>query len=536
MADMLTLLRQGREEDLWNMCCGFIDMKLEQFMNVQKRLLMEQIHLLAKCPLGARFFSGRIPSTVDEFRKRVPLTTYSDYCPDLIEKRTHVLPVKPLIWQHTSGKTGEYGVKWVPLTGRYCHEVAKLVLGIAIFSGSSKHNNITKLKENPLMIYAVAPRPYTSGTLVNILQKEFPLRSLPPLEQAEILSFEDRLREGFREAMSEGLDGFGGLSLALVAIGERLRSQANKTSLSSIVFKPKSLWRLVKALTKSRIARRPLLPMDLWAVKGITGAGTDSIVLKNKIKEIWGRYPLDAYICTEGCVIATQTWDYKDMTFVPNLNFLEFIPEQESQKLDHDRDYVPSTLLLDEVVSGGTYEVVITNFHGGALVRYRMGDLVRITALRNNNLNIDIPQMTFERRRDEIIDLGGYVRLTEKTIWQAIENSKIPYEDWTAQKETGEKPILHLYLELKKGVTISPSTLAEAIYDEMKKMDERVNAASIYDTLTSIEGGVPIFVHLLKPGAFEEYAQRQRARGSDLAHLKPPHINPAPDILSILQG
>ncbi len=172
--------------------------------------------------------------------------------------------------------------------------------------------------------------------------------------------------------------------------------------------------------------------------------GVDSSVLNEKIKYLWGRYPLETYMCTEGGVIATQTWGYRGMTFVPNLNFLEFIPEKESERSYADPSYMPKTVLLDGVKPGESYEVVITNFYGGALVRYRIGDIIKIAAARDEELHIDLPQMVFERRADDLINLG-FMRLTEKTIWQAIENSRIPYVDWVACKETEGKQVLDLY-------------------------------------------------------------------------------------------
>jgi len=40
--EMQELLHQGRKEELWQMCCGFIDLGMEQFLAIQKRLLLEQ--------------------------------------------------------------------------------------------------------------------------------------------------------------------------------------------------------------------------------------------------------------------------------------------------------------------------------------------------------------------------------------------------------------------------------------------------------------------------------------------------------------
>jgi hypothetical protein len=176
---------------------------------------------------------------------------------------------------------------------------------------------------------------------------------------------------------------------------------------------------------------------------------------------------------------------------------------------------------------------VITNLHGGALVRYRTGDMVRITALRNEQLNIDIPQMAFERRADDLIDLGT-VRLNETVIWKAIEATKIPYADWTARKEViAGKPTMHLYIELKDNYIASETGLAAAIYDQIKQL----NDGFIHYDLPSIERLIdykPITITMLSEGAFSRYAAKRHAEGADLAQLKPPHINPSNDVLTLL--
>jgi hypothetical protein len=75
MTTAAELLRQGRPEELWQLCCGFIDLSIEQFMDIQKRLLLEQITLLSKCELGRQLLGGITPTSVEEFRAKVPLTT-----------------------------------------------------------------------------------------------------------------------------------------------------------------------------------------------------------------------------------------------------------------------------------------------------------------------------------------------------------------------------------------------------------------------------------------------------------------------------
>jgi len=76
MSTIQELIRSGRKEEIWQMCCGFLDLDIEQFMAIQNRLLLEQIELLNNSKIGRKIFKGTVPQDVNEFRKRVPLTTY----------------------------------------------------------------------------------------------------------------------------------------------------------------------------------------------------------------------------------------------------------------------------------------------------------------------------------------------------------------------------------------------------------------------------------------------------------------------------
>jgi phenylacetate-coenzyme A ligase PaaK-like adenylate-forming protein len=257
--------------------------------------------------------------------------------------------------------------------------------------------------------------------------------------------------------------------------------------------------------------------------------GTDNGVYREKIKHMWGRYPLDVYGITEGIMIATQTWDYDTMTFFPQLNLLEFMPEKEWNSYLMDKTYQAELLLLDEVKAGENYALVITNFRGGAFVRYFIGDVVKITSLRNDKLNINLPQMVFESRIDGIIDIAGFTRLTEKVIWQALENSGVLYQDWAIKKEATEnKPVLHLYIEPKQGTELDENQITDVTHKHISLLDND------YALLESILNLKPLKVTLLPQGTFQAYIAKQQAAGADLAHLKPPHVNPTEDQISAL--
>ncbi len=535
MNTTVDLLKQGRKEEVWDRYCGFIDLSLAEFMGVQKRLLVEQIDLLAGCEMGRKLLGDPVPCTVEEFRARVPLTTYTDYSDHLLEKNEEVLPVEPLYWVHTSGRSGEYAHKWVPYSEGLFQKMGKTCLAGALFATCSGRGDVV-LEENDKTLTCTAPMPYVSGLVVRAMAAEFPFEFMPPVEESEQMDFQDRIAKGINLSLRKGLDVFWGISSILVRIGQRFSEQSGDTGLSREMLHPAIIGRIIRGKVTARMRGGPMLPRDLWNIKGILTGGMDTSIYADRIEYYWGVRPLEFYAGTEFGVLALQTWDFKDLVFVPDFNFLEFIPEDEHLKSKADPQYVPKTLLLDEV-SPGKYETVITNFKGGVFVRYRAGDMIRITALRNDELDIDIPQMVFESRCDDIIDLASFTRLTERVLWKAIEESEVAYTDWTARKEwttqkevTSDHPILHIYLEPKDGDARSESEVAELIHRPLMGLDDD------YKNLVEMMELYPLRVSFLNPGAFQQYTQDQVAAGADLAHMKPPHMRPSDDVINRLLG
>lgn len=517
------------------MCCGFIDLSLEEVMAMQRRLLLEQIDLLKNCELGRKILRGARPTTVQEFREQVPLTTYTDYCPELIERREDVLPAKVAKWVRTSGTSGKSYVKWVPLSVGVIRELEKVLTAEIIFSGCNSRGDLSKLKEHLKVLQTLGAPEYGTGFLAYVTKQSINCDLLP--SHGGELPFQQCIKLGFEEALYRGLDGFGGIASALVYAGEQIRRRAGNISTPFLLAHPRAVFRVATGLVKSKLARRALLPKDLWTVQGIICGGSDTAVFKKRVEELWGRRPLEHYASCEAGHCALQTWDYEGMTFVPILNFFEFIPEKECFRSQLDHSYQPKTVLLDELKAGENYEIVLTNFHGGAFTRYRIGDIVRITSLRNEKLNIDIPQMVFYSRADDRIDISGFGRLTEKVIWEAIENSGIPYKDWTARKEAiGDRTILHLYLELQHNYIASEEAVGATVYAELQKLDStyHYNQYGAFGDPETVLGLKPIKVTFLPRGAFARYISQRQTEGADLGTIKPPHVNPSNKVLSLL--
>ncbi len=526
MATATELLRQGRKDEVWRKYCGFLDLSLDEFMEIQERLLTEQLELVGRSELGRVLMGGEAPRSVAGFRQRVRLTTYEDYAPYLDERREDVLAEKPLAWAHTSGRTGRY--KWAPYTAHAFTKIGETMLATLVLATAQRRGDVL-LEPGDVFVYNVAARPYVSGYAALSLAESFDFRYVPSVEEMEQMSFQERIQVGFQMGLRTGIDVIGSISSVLVKMGERFAEGTGGGGVSPALLHPAVLFRLGRAWLRSRLAGRPMLPKDLWRVKGIGVGGTDTSIYRAKMIEYWGVEPHENYGCTEAAgAIATQAWDRKGLYFLPDACFFEFIPEEEWARARADRSYVPQTVLIDQVDAGGRYEVVITNFYGGPFLRYRLHDIIRFVSLRDDEAGIELPSMVFASRDTDYIDLAGFTGLIdEKLVWQALENTGVPYVEWTARKEMREgHAILHLYFEPKGSVSVEDAT--QRVHEELKALNP------FYADLDRLIEMSPLRVTLLPPGTFVRFMEAQQAAGADLAHLKPPHMNAPSDTMADL--
>jgi hypothetical protein len=529
MATATEMLRRGQREEVWQKYCGFLDLSLQEFMAVQKRLLLEQIGLLSTCELGTKLLGPRMPTSVDEFRQEVPLTTYADYAPYFQEKREDILPSKPRWWLHTSGRSGDE-FKWVPYTAAMVERLGETTLAIFMLAAASRRGDVA-IQEGDTFLYALAPFPYVSGASSKAVLEQFDFVVLPSLEEGDKMEFQERIQAGFQQGLRRGFNAFNGVASVLIRIGTQFEQQADqRMELSRELLHPRFLTRMLRGLIRARLSgRKHLLPRDLWSVKFIATGGTDVAMYKDRIESQWGRKPLEAYGVTEVTFPATQTWNYSGLVFRPDCAFLEFIPESESKISQVDHAYRPRTVLFDEVEAGERYELVVTSFLGGAFVRYRIGDMIEITSLEDRETGVRLPHMVFYSRVDDIIDLAGFTRLTERDVWRAIDNTGIEYVDWTCRKEyLNGNPVLHVYLE-SDGMS-TPGNLQRAVHSELRSIHGH------YADLEDILDYEPLRVTLLPDASFDRYYEVKQQQGADLAHLKPPHMNPSDAIIDQLLG
>ncbi len=517
MHQVVELLRQKNKKAVWDEYCGFLDWDIGRYMLEQRSLLEAQLAAYAESGLGRELWKGKRPRTVDEFRRMAPITTYRDYAARFASRGAEGLPAAPRAWCHTSGRSGEYDYKWVPLTQGMYDKVGEAALSSFILAAAKGRGDVV-LKEGMTFPYTIAPPPYVTGVGAQRLLELFPFRVLPPLDESESMDFMERIRKAFVMALDEGMDYFFGITSIMIKIAETFRNPGSMGR-GGPAPGPRGLLRLAVAAIKSALRGRKLLPRDIWKVRGVLCGGMDTSILKRKVYDLWGVEPLEAYVATEFGGIATQAWNKTGMTCFPHTNFWEFMSEADYRRTLADPGYIPETKLMDEVRPGAEYVLVGTNFYLGALSRYVIGDLITFTSLEDPAIGVRLPQLSFVSRIDGLIDVGGLTRLTEKTIWRAIEETGIAYEEWLARKEyEGGKPIIRVYIETR-GAAPPESGIAYAIHERLKGID------APYREMETLSGIRPIRATRLTKGTFRRYGEERRAAGADIAHIKPPHVN-----------
>ncbi|SCG87650.1 GH3 auxin-responsive promoter [uncultured Clostridium sp.] len=512
-------LQKQQYQEIWNQYCGFLDLNMEEYMNIQKRLMEEQISLWSNSIIGKTILKGKTPGNIEEFREMVPLTDYEDYADILLRKDGDSLPGNPVIWIQTTWEGGKHPIKVAPYTRSMLDTFRNNVVACLLLATSQEKGKFS-YEEGDKMLYGLAPLPYATGLLPLLLGEETDIRFLPEVKEAVNMSFSQRNKLGFKLALQKDVELFFGLGSVAYAVSQSLASSgAGSKDLASLLkCDPHMLYRMAKAKRLSKKENHPIRPKDLFGLKGFMVAGTDNRCYKDELEELWGIRPMEIFAGTEPSLIGTESWTRKGMYFFPDSCFYEFITEADMEKNEEDPSFVPHTLLMDEVVPGEIYELVLTVLKGGAFARYRCGDMYRCVGLSNREDGTRIPRFEYIDRVPSIIDIAGFTRISENGITSAIRLSGLPVHNWAAAKEFNEnnRPFLHMYVEVEKGAlaerAVSSEILKEILSTYFKYIDQD------YRDLKKILGMDPLMVTILKCGSFGAYSEKY---GKTLRHMNP---------------
>lgn len=524
------LLKKKKYQEIWEEYCGFLDLSMDEYMKIQFRLLDEQMQKWLSSNLGESIMQGRRMKDLDDFRTNVPFTTYEDYADILLSRRVEDLCEKPVTWIETTWEAGRHPVKCAPYTKEMLEVFKNNMLSCLILAGSNSKYEVS-LRPHDKALYGVASLPYATGLLPILVQEELTLDILPPVEQAEKLSFKERNVLGFKMGVKQGIDVFFALSSVAYYVSTAFSQvQTSSGTHSKGHIKPKMALRLLRAGYQAKKENREILPKDVFYMKCFLCAGTDSQMYKPILEKLWGKRPHEIFAGTEPTCIASENWSRNGMYFFPDACFYEFMPADEAARYREDKNYLPKTYLMDEVVAHEEYELVVTVLKGGAFVRYLTKDRYRCIATHDSEDHIQLPRFTYIDRSVDIIDIAGFTRISSKTIEDVIRLSKLGIKAWTAVKEYDDfRPYMHLIIEMEE-----ESLCQDAVHIKVLKEHLQIYFTYFdndYEDLQKMLGIDPLKITIVRNHTFELYEQ---IYGKQLTNMNPPqhHVQ---DLLALSQ-
>lgn len=516
------LLRKKKYKEIWEEYCGFLDLSMKEYMQIQYRLLEEQLQVWLKSSLGQNIMQGRNLRHVEDFRHIVPLTTYEDYADILLNRREQDLPGKPVTWIETTWEAGRHPVKCAPYTQEMLQVFKNNMMACLILAGSETRNDVV-LRPHDKALYGVASLPYATGLLPILVEEELTLDILPPVELAEKLSFKERNVLGFKMGVKQGIDIFFALSsvayyvsMAFSTLNDK-KSSAKDTAHSSGNIKPKMAYRLMKGSYQAQKEHRSMLPKDVFHMKCFLCAGTDSQMYKPILEKLWGKRPHEIFAGTEPTCIASENWSRNGMYFFPDACFYEFMPIEEAIHFSKDHTYQPKTYLMNEVIPHEEYELVVTVFKGGAFMRYMTKDRYRCIATHDSDDHIQLPRFTYVDRSFDIIDIAGFTRISQQTIEDVIKMSKLDIVEWVASKEYDDfRPYMHLIIEMSETGICQDAVLKKILKEHLQIYFTYFDGD--YEDLQTMLGIDPLKITIVRCHTFGLYRQLY---GEGLSKMNP---------------
>jgi hypothetical protein len=358
-----------------------------------------------------------------------------------------------------------------------------------------------------------------------VLDTEIKFNFLPPVKEANAMSFSERNKVGFKMGIAGGIDGFFGMTSIIAYMTEHFSKSAGSHSHEKInddanpgyKIKPKMLLRYISARSTCKKENRAMLPKDIFKLKALVCAGTDTSCYKTQIQDAWGITIQEIFAGTEMSLLCTETPTHDGMVFFPDSCFPEFIPEKDSIRCQEDPSYQPDTLLLEELEEGQNYELVITSLKGGVFARYRVGDMFRCIS-RYGDRSTRLPMVSFLDRIRDVIDIAGFTRITRNSVTDVVTLSRLPIQNWVARKEyyQGKRPYMHMYIEIKSDSVDNSALSVQVLREHLKVYFKSLDTD--YDDLEKILGIDPLKITVLKCGTFNKYLQRE---GKQISHMNP---------------
>lgn len=518
---------------------------LRDVRETQERRLLGVLRRNADTEVGRRYGFADIASA-DEYRARVPLTTWDDMAPlvdRMIAGEQRVLVDEEVFfYATTSGTTGKR--KLIPVTPSFvaeCRASTKLLLRTSLlsFPGFLRGKRLTMRSPHVEDLGGGALAGSITVALSGGLSETEGAFDAVPNAVYRVADFETRYRLCLRFALQEDVSLVSainpstlllfartleqhaeGLAAALErgTLGEGLvlDDDLRATLTSRARRDPEAARRVRGSLERHGRARmRDVFPRLCGLVCWKGGSAPWYL---SQLPSSYGELPvLDyGYAASEGCFGAPLSTDGAASLLVPHGHFVELVPEDE---IDAARAGQGRGLLLHEAEIGRRYYVVATTAAG--LYRYDMNDVVEVTGKLGG-----APLVVFRHKGGNMSSLTGE-KLGESHVVRAMDRAAqgerlagFTLAPWLPSSDDAPPGYL-LALDEEAPLDDDAREALAARFDRaLREENSEYEAKRASLRLASTRAVA------LPSGAIARHRSRRVAAGAPDAHVKVPHLSP----------
>ena len=530
-------------------------------MSAQEGTLKKILHRNRNCELGKKYDFATI-DTIGEFQRRVPLTTYKDYehlVDRMLEnKEKNIMFSGPNIrYCSSSGSVGK--PKLLPKSVKDLWNMQ--CIGVSCSVATAAHHLKKMGKKMPAqmgpLVLVLTGHKAQDGKKCNGAA-QIPLSYLKPIiptfstspvsllmpEHEELL---DTSYLQLRFALeNRDVSYIGSMVVTLVTqmfdyleenwemlcddiekgiINPNIKITPELRKRYSRMFKPNPTRaaELRKEFEKGfdePIAPR-IWPKISWAY-GMVGSNLSVYV--RKLRKYIGDIPLHnmGFAAAEGFFAMSTELDVNDSVLLPHCIFFEFIPVNDGEDDDENKDDENiKTLLINQLEVGKKYEIVVTNFSG--LYRYRMQDVVKVTGMYNKT-----PRVELLYRENLSMNVANEKTTTDMVDFCAKETAAAMGNEFVGHSfyaDYSTKPPRYCMLaEAKNPVSEEERQKYIEILDEkLKGVNEKYFKYRRWGMLNTPE------VLFLKEKTYWDYREMLRSQGVVLNQIKPVTVINTPE-------
>ncbi|MGQ9787717.1 MAG: hypothetical protein ACUVQM_00135 [Candidatus Hadarchaeaceae archaeon] len=517
-------------QQLWKDHCSFLEKPFSEQLEINLQNRDEYFKRWQMTKIASKLRSQGVKSF-----EEIPLTNYEDY-PILHEfgekvqllSRTVPRQEGELWWDYyqrisqmvapilegwlpeefdfcakTSGSGGKS--KWLVYGKSFRREWDSLTSYLVIMC--SEKPGDTKLRRGDTYLNIVAPAPYASGYQMHPIEKL--LKPIPPRSVTDNISNMRKKMWIILKEIEKGvrIDIAGGIASTFYMMAQYFTKTDEffKDYYQSMNFGITKFLLFLKYLQCKVKGKKYGKAREVLPVKGIGLGGYDTRLYLDHIIEEFGVTPTNAYGCTEFGMVMYGHADRK-LELIPDLRnmYFEFLTEAGEIKK------------IDELKKGEIYELVGTPF-GTMLMRYKIEDKFRLVDFRDDGL----PIFEFEGRKNEVIDIYGYFRVSQAIAVKALCEAGLKETDrWCLAKVVDQKE--HLLLLMEPEWNYSEEKTAELLFNAFYRINTEFK--NYVDDFRIKEPRELIEVQYLRKGAFMRYTMKKMKEGVPIGNIKPPKI------------